>query len=191
MSGREPIPDREPPTADERFVRYLMRHDAQIRAFVASLLDDWHGVDEVVQSASVVMWKKFTEFDAESADSSFLAWALVIARYEALKYRTRLARERCVLSEDVLELLAQEAIAVAQRQPRRMDALRQCLDELAPAQRELVRLAYGTGRSLKEAADAVGRSSTGFYKALARIRDRLHECVGRKLASETWEGLND
>jgi len=187
MKSDSSSPDQEHSEGDELFVRYLVEHDAQIRAYVASLLDDWHGIDEVVQSASVVMWKKFGDFDRSCPDSSFLAWAFVIARYEAMKYRTRLARDRFVLSDDVLELLAQQAEYVAETQPQRILALRECLNSLAPAQRELVQLAYGTGRSLKEVAEAVGRSPTAFYKALARIRDRLHECINQRTSNRTWE----
>lgn len=39
----------------EAFVRYCSIYRVNVRAFVASLLHDWSGVDEVVQAASLVM----------------------------------------------------------------------------------------------------------------------------------------
>jgi RNA polymerase sigma-70 factor (ECF subfamily) len=106
----------------------------------------------------------------------------MIARYEVLKYRSKRARDRLVFSDDVYELLEAEASAVAASQSDRDQALQHCLTKLAPAQRELIRVAYASGLSIKEAAQVVGRSPTAFYKTLARIRDSLHRCIERRLA---------
>ena len=40
------------------------------------------------------------------------------------------------------------------------------------------------GISIKEAAVKVGRTQTGLYKALARIRDKLHTCIQTKMVEE-------
>ena len=44
--------------AGESFVRYFSKYEGNLRAFVASLLHDWSGIDEVVQATSIVMWRK-------------------------------------------------------------------------------------------------------------------------------------
>ncbi|MCB1275204.1 sigma-70 family RNA polymerase sigma factor [Prosthecobacter sp.] len=161
----------------EAFVRLFSRHEGSVRAFVTSLLPNWEGVDEVMQEASLVMWRKFDQFDPNKPDSSFLSWAFVIARYEVLMYRRKRATDRLVFSEDVYELLAAEASEFAEDHPHRRDALNRCLTRLEPAQRQLIHVVYADGVSIKEAASRVGRTPTGLYKAVARIRQTLLRCI--------------
>ena len=172
----EEVPQAETDDS-EIFVRYFSKYEGNVRAFVGSLLHDWTGVDEVVQSASIVMWRKFNQFDHSGPEASFLNWAFMIARFEVLKYRSKVARDRLVFSDDVQQLLDEEAELVAATQSDRERALHGCLKKLAPAQRELVEATYGSGISIKEAAAKLGRSPTALYKALARIRDSLHICI--------------
>lgn len=169
----------------EDFVRYFSKYEGNVRAFVASQLHDWEGVDEVVQSASLVMWRKFDQFDTSGEESSFLNWAFMIARFEVMKYRTSRGRDRHVFSEEVQELLAGEAIEVAGVQSERERALDICLRQLPAAQRELVDAVYGKGIAIRQVAEDNGKSATALYKVLARIRDGLQQCIERKLSHPT------
>lgn len=168
----------------EQFVRYFSKFEGNVRAFVASQIHNWDDVDEVVQSSSIVMWRKFDQFDTTGPDKSFLNWAFMIARFEVMKYRTRKARDRLVLSEDVLELVAVEAEEIAAEQSERERALRVCMSKLQPSQKELVTVAYASGISIKEAAGRIGRSPTALYKALVRVRNNLHRCIERTLSEQ-------
>jgi len=172
----------QPENQQEEFVKLFSRHDGKVRTFVASLLPHWEGVDEVMQEASLVMWRKFDQFDPNRPGSNFIDWAFMIARYEVLRYRRRKATDRLVFSEDVYELLASETGEIATSQPDRRRALQDCLLRLEPAQQELVRVSYADGISIKDAAAKVGRTPTGLYKALARIRNILHECIESSLS---------
>ena len=179
--------DKNPNETDvgESFVRYFSKYEGNVRAFVASLLQDWSGVDEVVQATSIVMWRKFDQFDQEGEESNFLKWAFMIARFDVLKYRSKVARDRLVFSDDVHALLDREAESVAAAQSEREWALQSCIKKLAPAQRELIEATYGSGVSIKDASLQVGRTPTALYKALARIRDSLHDCIEKTLARKT------
>jgi RNA polymerase sigma-70 factor (ECF subfamily) len=178
--------DNPPSVSDqhERFVLLFSRHEGNVRAFVTSLLPHWEGVDEVMQEASLVMWRKFDQFDPDRPGSNFIDWAFMIARYEVLKYRRKKATDRLVFSDDVYDLLAKEAALVAADQSERQRALRGCLTKLAPAQRELIQQSYADGISIKDAADRVGRTQTALYKALARIRKQLHRCIEHAVQEE-------
>ncbi len=172
------------PTAarQETFIRQFSQNEGKVRAFITSLLPNWEGVDDVMQETSLVLWRKLEQFDPEAPGSSFLAWAFTIARYEVLKYRRRYATEHLVFSEDVYALLAAEAVAVAADQTDRQEAVRRCLNKLKSPQRNLIQTIYTDGVSIKAAAERAGRSPTGLYKALARIRSALHRCVSHGLA---------
>lgn len=96
------------------FNQLFLKYERNLRAFVTSLLPNWEGVDEVMQETSLVMWKKFDQFDDHGDSSSFLGWGFTIARFEVLKFRRKKATDRLVFSEDVMELLLEEAEEVAE-----------------------------------------------------------------------------
>lgn len=173
-------------TDHEAFLRLFTRFEGNLRAFVASLLPTWEGVDEVMQESSIVLWKKFAQFD-QAAEDGFLDWAFMIARYEVLKYRRRRATDRLQFSEDVLGLLADTAENITSTQHERLRLLRECVASLEPAQLELAQAVYENGAAIKDVAEQIGRSPTGLYKAMTRIRTRLANCVQSKLAAA--EGL--
>lgn len=77
------------PPDQEQFVRLFAQYEGNVRAFVTSLLPNWEGVDEVMQETSIVLWRKFDEFDPDRPGSKFTDWAFMIARYEVLKYRRK------------------------------------------------------------------------------------------------------
>ena len=87
----------------ESFLKVFLRHEEDLRSYARALLPHWDAVGEVMQEASVVMWRKLDQLRDES---EFLPWAKVIVRYEALKARQTAARDRLCFSDEVFELLA-------------------------------------------------------------------------------------
>lgn len=181
---QEPI-ERERPISNsaayEQFIRLFAHNEGGLRAFVRSLLPGREHADEVMQETCVVLWRKFADFDK---DSSFLAWGCTTARFEVLKYRRKLARDRHVFSVDLLELLADQDVGAMDRRLRELQALDQCMQRLSPRQRELITACYAPGTTIKEVAEELGRSATGLYKALNRIRIVLLECIEASVAGE-------
>lgn len=165
------------------FLRLFVKHEEALRAFARVLLPTWESVDEVMQEASVVMWRKLAQL--ESADG-FLPWAKVIVRFEALRLRREHARDRHVFGDQVLELLAREAAEVPEVQwERERVALRGCLAELAPHHRELVLAPYAGEGRVTRLAEETGRSVNSLYKLLGRLREKLLLCVETRLAKES------
>jgi RNA polymerase sigma-70 factor (ECF subfamily) len=107
-----------------------------------------------------------------------------VARFEVLKHRRRIARDRLVFSEELLELLADEGTIEIEERERERRALDHCVERLPAPHRELVRRCYQSGASIKEAAEALGRSATALYKTLHRVRKLLLDCIERRLAEE-------
>jgi RNA polymerase sigma-70 factor (ECF subfamily) len=163
---------------DERFVRLFSQSEPALRAFVRSLLPSWAEVDEVMQETSLVLWRKFAQYDPETP---FLRWACVVARFEALKMRRRHARDRHVFDEDLLSLLADEAEQETDSLERQRHALDRCLEKLPARQRHLVCAAYAEGVTMKEVATRTGCTPTSLYKAINRVRGQLFECMQRSL----------
>ena len=181
--------EEQSPTDHDAFLRLFTRFEGNLRAYVASLLPTREGVDDVMQESSVVLWRRFSDFDQDGADSDFLGWAFMIARYEVLKYRRRRATDRLQFSDDVLDLLASEAERISASQIERQLALHECVKELESKQLAIVKAVYEDGAHIKAVAEQIGRSPTGLYKALARIRERLANCVRTRLDASA-EGLS-
>ena len=170
------------PNTDDRgelFIKLYTQNESRLRNFVRSMVPTWESVDEVMQEASLVMWRKFDQFDP---DTEFLKWSQVVCRFEALKCRRRKARDRHVFSEDLLEMLASEMEEEEEELfVREKQALRVCLGKVKDSHRELLLAAYAKGAKIKEVAEEAGKSPTSVYKLLNRVRGRLHECITLQL----------
>ncbi len=180
MVPRNPLP-AENKEADERFLRLFVTHELALRTYARVLVPTWDAVDEVIQEASLVMWRKL---DQLQTPEGFLPWAKVIVRFEALRVRRNFARDRLVFSEELLNLLAEEAEEPETHEwVTEKDALQRCLCKFSATNRELLLAPYtGAGR-VKELADASSRSVNSLYKLLGRLRSKLQHCVDGELAA--------
>ncbi|MDP6558212.1 MAG: sigma-70 family RNA polymerase sigma factor [Pirellulaceae bacterium] len=164
----------------EAFVRLLLQHEPRVRAFLRGLLPSWQDVEEVMQEASLVAWRKFGDF---GDGSSFGGWLLTIARFEALKHRRRAARSPLVFTDDLWNLLADEASEENVQQIRHQH-LEECLEKLAPGKREVLLKVHSPGVVMREVALESGKGEQAFYKAIQRLRAALLDCVSKAMAAE-------
>ncbi len=175
--------ERNVSSEDERyeaFVRLLVEHEPGVRSYLRSLLPTWDDVEEVTQEASLIAWRKFESFEKGTA---FGGWLLTIARFEALKYRRRMARSPMVFSADIWEMLADEGNTNEYQQIRRQH-LEHCLGKLELAKRQQLLKAHTPGVVMREVALASGKSEQGFYKMIQRLRSVLLKCVLKSIEAE-------
>lgn len=138
-------------------------------------------MDEVMQSVCVVAWQKFTTLNDPA---KFGAWVAMIARYEVLMARRRVARERLVLDEDIIAKLAEEGAQEMQLRHRQLDALDGCVAKLPEERRKLALTVHGFGVSMKDLAVRLGRTEGSLYQLVARIRQDLYVCMEKALREE-------
>jgi RNA polymerase sigma-70 factor (ECF subfamily) len=170
----------QPSPEDKRYETFVARFahfEPDLRRFIRSLLPTWTDADDVLQQTAIVSWRKFDQYDPET---NFMKWACVIARFEALAYRRKMARDRLVFREDVLELMADEGIEELDHRRQEHDALATCLESMPEKQRRFITLAYTPGVKVKELAEEAGSSAASFYMRLKRLRHQLMECVDGK-----------
>lgn len=169
-------PDTDP---DSEFVSLLTEHQGAMRLYVASLLPGNPAAADVAQQANSTIWRKRDDFEL---GTNFKAWIFSIARFEVLNFRKQKARDaRLVFSEDLEEIFAQELPDLEDDFDARQGALRSCLDELKTADRNLITHRYFKSTPLQDYADETGRSVAGVRVTLHRLRNRLQECIERKL----------
>ena len=162
------------PDPHEKFLRLWMRHEPELRAFVRSCCPKAQEVDDVMQEVSVAALRKFSMLDDHAA---FGPWVCLIARYELLSARRRFARDRLVLAEDVLELLADEGAQELPLRQRQLRALDRCIEKLPRERRELAIAAYAKDTTILEIAGQLKRTEGSLYQLLARILMELHRCM--------------
>ena len=168
----------------ETFLALLARHERAIRGIVRSVLPSSHDADEVMQEVGLACWRKFSDFRDDDSPDGFYRWACVVARFEILKYRRKCARDRLVLSEEIIQLLAADAgerRAVAESERHALEA---CLKRLPPADQRLLLSVHTPGDSVAAIARQLGQQTRRLYSRIARLRELMGECVRRKLAEE-------
>ena len=177
----EKIPNHpeDPSDPHETFLRLWMQHEPELRAFVRYCCPNDHEVDDVMQEVSIAALRKFSTLDDHAA---FGAWACLIARYELLSARRRFARDRLVLAEDVVKLLADEGAQELPLRQQQLRALDECVEKLPRERRELALAAYSKNTTMREIAKQLGQTEGSLYQLLARIRKGLHVCMEQALA---------
>lgn len=172
-----PTPDPENESR-KRLVALMTRHQRQIFSYIYTLVPDRHDADDLLQETSVVICDKFHEFEP---GTDFVAWACQIAWWRVRYARQKFARSKVVFDEEILEAVSRTASTMRLELDERHEALGQCLQKLAPRDRELVLTRYEPGCGVAEAAQRTGRSMEAAYKALNRLRKLLHDCVTHTL----------
>lgn len=146
--------------------------------YLMSLLGRWHDAQDVLQSSSLLMWRKFETYEP---GSNFVAWASTICFYEAKNFQRLTARSHLKFDDDLLATLASERLVDLDQQGRRIAALEECLDEVGPAEREFLRSAYAEHGGIADLAAKLQRAPRTLYNKLTILRRRLTECVQRRL----------
>ena len=167
------------PERQEEFVRLLNGTHAMLLRYVLSLVANRHDAEDVLQRASVVMWKRFGTFES---GTDFVAWATTITFYEVKNFQRVTGRSRLDFDDDLMQTLAAERAQHVLRWSPRMEALEVCVEKLDPAQRKLVEKIYTQGIAVGEVARQQGRAPQTIYNQLNFIRRALTECVERRMA---------
>jgi RNA polymerase sigma-70 factor (ECF subfamily) len=163
------------PTAE--FLELYSHNYPRLRFYLMTLLPFADDAADVLQETSLVLWKKF---DTYQTGTNFFAWACKIARLQALKYRERRGRSTLMLSDELLDTLAEEAAEDRFAPASSLRYLRQCLERLPQRDQQLIQKRYEPGVTVGQLADGIGRTANSLSKSLGRIRRSLLECIERK-----------
>jgi RNA polymerase sigma-70 factor (ECF subfamily) len=166
----------------DQFVVLFVRSQDRIYAYVATLLPNRADAEEVFQQTSLILWKKWREFDPQR---DFVRWACGIAYLEVRNFlRKQRAAGRVGLSEHVLEQVADTRLEAHPLLEARRQALAACLDRLKPDRRALLERCYAGKDNIKRIAAEVGKTANGLYLTLKRLRRALFDCINRTLTAQ-------
>ncbi|MCH2059553.1 MAG: sigma-70 family RNA polymerase sigma factor [Verrucomicrobiales bacterium] len=166
----------------EEFVRLLTEAQGTVYGYIVSLIPDRSRARDLLQETNITLWRKADNFEE---GTNFNAWACRVAYFHVLAFRRKMAREKLVFDDDILDYLAErndERIA-EEGVRNRNDALRQCLQKLPEHHRKLVEARYQPGASVQKIANEANRTVGAISQTLYRIRHNLMICIEKTLAA--------
>jgi RNA polymerase sigma-70 factor (ECF subfamily) len=167
------------PESDEdlqaQFVPLLTAHHDQLLRYIYSLVGNWQDAQDVLQRTSLILWRKFDQFDPET---SFLSWANRVAFYESKNFLRTSARDRHTFSDELLEKIAEERGSHLEvDSSRQISALKQCLKKLNAKDNDLLRRVYQDREAVVQLSAESGNAVQTIYNQLFRLRRKLQKCV--------------
>lgn len=152
-----------------------------MHAFLVSMLPGNVEVDDILQRTNLVLWEKRADF---KPGSSFKAWALAVAYWEARAWMTERKRAGwLVIDDELTKAIIDRFVAQPDKAPQAaVSALRVCLGKLRDSDRLLVLSHHYHHKSLRECAEIFNRNACSLKASLVRIRAALRRCIKSQLA---------
>lgn len=167
------------------FGRLVVAHQRSVRVCVALRMNNSTEAEDLAQEAFVIAWKRLGDFDPQAR---FGPWVRGIAVNLVRNY-WRKHRPQPIGGAVDLEAL----LAAAQEEGRDTEdshqgtlvALGQCVGQLDPANRDLIRLRYEEAVSIGELSARLGAQPSTLTMRLHRLRAWLRTCVERRISAGT------
>jgi RNA polymerase sigma-70 factor (ECF subfamily) len=163
------------------FLAEFLKIERDLRAMIAAMVPDASFRDDVFQETSIVIWKKFQQYDPEKP---FKAWARGIASFEVLKYRSKLSKMPLAFSEEALIAIVDAYSESEEFEAPKVEALKNCIAQLPEKSNAIIKYHYENKLKAEEIASLLKLSLDNIYQTLSRVRKKLKQCVQLRL-SET------
>lgn len=90
----------------EQVMNHIIMQQPRLRAYIQSLVIDWHATEDVLQQTNMTLLKKVEE---AGRVENLTAWAYRVAFYEAANHRQKLGRDHVVFDEAMAQRVAEVA----------------------------------------------------------------------------------
>lgn len=164
--------------SDQAFPEVLAAHQQRLLSYIISLLGDTDSSWDVLQETNRVLLEKRGDFQA---GTNFLNWALTVAQFQTKAWLRDRKRSRVIVTAEIVELMAEEAVEIETEAESRQRALAQCVQSLPDGHQELVHLRYSKSIQLADLADQTGRSVNALKQLFFRLRSSLASCIEQRL----------
>jgi RNA polymerase sigma-70 factor (ECF subfamily) len=164
----------------EQFIRFLTEKQGGLYAYIYTMIRDHSKAKDVLQEATIVMWRKINDFDGKN----FEAWAMTTCKFQVMAFFRDQKRDRLMLNPKVNELLSNTAEQEYQHFNDSEVQLQQCLEALPDHCRELIDMRYFKNLKMNEIALKVEKKVAAVKMSLLRVRNSLLGCIEEKLKLE-------
>lgn len=184
----EPCLEQQQPSAvdhSEAVVRLYSQHQRWLLVYLTTLIGSPDHAEDLMQEVSVVMWKEHHKF---KLGTNFAAWLSVIAYHQVQKYWRQKKQRRRFLNDALIEQIAERVANDRDGLDARRLMLRECIGRLQSSDQQLLSEVYNDrGTTVRELSKQMNRPERSVYKATARIRRLLFDCIRRKMLAEGIE----
>jgi RNA polymerase sigma-70 factor, ECF subfamily len=154
-----------------------------VAAFVRTLVTDFHQSEEVLQRVAVALVRKYWQYDPSR---SFVAWAIGIAKLEAVMFLRERGRDRLVFDDALVEQIAASHEQASQDRLPTPQFVNECIEELDGRARQAIQLRYGGDLKTAQIAQEMQISDGAARMLLSRARTLLRTCLELRIAR--WRG---
>jgi RNA polymerase sigma-70 factor (ECF subfamily) len=156
------------------FLKLFLRHQGDLKAFLASVVRDRAQIEDLFQEVSLVLWQSFKDYDPARP---FGAWARGIAANKVLQAREKTRRFPLAFSPAALQAVLEAYDRTEPERGDQMDRMRRCISKLPEKSRRLLALRYEESLKLGEIALRAGSTLDAVHKMLSRIREAVQACM--------------
>ena len=169
-------------TADATFEAMWTEALPAVHAFLRAVAPDPSLHDDLVQNTALTALQKFDQYEPSRP---FRAWVIGIARFEVLRSKRAYARGRVLYDSEVFDKLCVAFEQKLVEYDERSEALRLCMERLAPEKRALLALRYEKEMSYDAMAGILNRPEGAVRTHLCRLRSDLKHCIEKRMKGIT------
>ena len=157
------------------FRRLYDQQSSMLYAVAMRITRDAALASDAVHDAMLQVWRNAARFDPARGNAR--AWLVSLVRYRALDAVARTRRE--VVGAEVAEPVDPDPLPLDRLQATREgEALHRCLEEIEPARRNLVVLAFVDGLTHSEVAERLRQPLGTVKSSIRRALIALRACLG-------------
>ncbi|MFD0895468.1 sigma-70 family RNA polymerase sigma factor [Luteolibacter ambystomatis] len=169
---------------DESQIQYLQlvtRHQPAIYGYIRSLAPQ-ADVEDILQETNLVLWNKADVFEP---GSNFKAFAFRIAHLKTLEaLRSDRRRQWLVFDSDLMEQISTRRSSAEANADGQQAALRECMKQLDPGDRELIHRRYALGSTVRDMARDLRKTEGSLQQWFFRMRNQLRDCIEKRIKME-------
>ena len=153
------------------------RHHVKVYRFLLRFIRDEAGAEDLVSEVFFDVWRQSDRFERRSQVST---WLMAIARNKALSTLRKRAGEQ--LDEEVAEFIEDPSDnpEITMQKQERSEILRDCLEQLSPAHREIIDLVYYHEKSIEEVAEIISVPTNTVKTRMFYARKRIAELMAAR-----------
>jgi RNA polymerase sigma-70 factor (ECF subfamily) len=153
------------------------RHHVKVYRFLLRFIRDESGAEDLVSEVFFDVWRQADRFERRSQVST---WLMAIARNKALSSLRKRAGEQ--LDEEVAEFIEDPSDnpEITMQKQERSEILRNCLEQLSPAHREIIDLVYYHEKSIEEVAEIISVPTNTVKTRMFYARKRIAELMAAR-----------
>jgi RNA polymerase sigma-70 factor (ECF subfamily) len=175
----------KPRTRDD-VVKAAFQYRDALLSYSYAMLRNWTLAEDVVQEAYLVVMNKWQDL---KDDAGIFLWVRQIVHFKTLEAIRSRGRETSTPDQELLDLVEQAVKENlddhnAERQRLMGVSLRECMARLNEFNVDLLAGFYWKQESCETLADRHGRSVNAIRLMLSRLRDKLRNCLSKRLESQ-------